>query len=475
MPEGAPEPLREQLLPGINLAGLFRSENGLGEAARLLVATVQESGIPFTTSTFLRSPSRQGHPFQDHGDGKPIYDINIVAVNADHITLFAQDIGPRFFRDRYTIGTWFWETDEFPPRLHGALEYVDEVWMSSEYSRRAVARATEKPTFVFPLPILEPDYPRDVTRADLGMPAGFTFLFAFDFMSAAKRKNPVGLVRAFKMAFTDDEGPRLVIKSANGWHRPDDMSELTREIGDRTDITLVDKYVPGGWVTAMIAQCDSYVSLSRAEGFGLTMAEAMILGKPTVATAYSGNLEFMTPANSYLVAATEVAVGPGTSIYPAGGRWGDPSLESAAAIMREIAADPAKARRRGAVARTDMLEKHSLNARSKLLRDRVETIRATSLPLRRDFGRGFESVRTIQKAALAIGSAPKIEVPVARGGLYGRAARLSRKIFGGMIIPYRHRQGEVDRLLHEAVAEQAHRLNRLERDLARSAADQSIK
>lgn len=456
----------EKLLPGLNLAGLFRSENGLGEAARLLVATVRESGMPFTTMTFMRSPSRQGHPFQDHGPGAPVYDINIVAVNADHTVLFAADMGPEFFRDRYTIGTWFWETDELPARLHGALDYVDEVWMSSEYSRQAVARVTDKPTFVFPLPIVEPDYPREVTREQLGMPPGFTFLFAFDFMSAARRKNPVGLVRAFKAAFADGEGPQLVIKSANGWHRPDDLDELKTEIGNRRDITLVDSYVPVGWVTAMIAQCDCYISLSRAEAFGLTMAEAMMMGKPTVATAYSGNLEFMTETNSYLVPATEVIVGPGVPIYPADGNWGEPSLEHATRIMREIAAAPDKARQKGAAAREDMLTNHSVAARARLLRGRVEAIRATSLPFRRDFGPGFETLGTIQKAALAIGSEPKTAVPVAHGGPYAVAARLGRKLFGRMLIPYRNHQGDVDRLIHEALAEQAARIARLELELA---------
>ena len=456
----------EKLLPGLNLAGLFRSENGLGEAARLLVATVREAGIPFTTMTFTRSPSRQGHPFQDHGEGRPLYDMNIVAVNADHTVLFAAETGPEFFRDRYTIGTWFWETDELPARLHGALEYVDEVWMSSEYSRQAVARVTDKPTFVFPLPIVEPDYPRDVTREALGMPPGFTFLFAFDFMSAAKRKNPVGLVRAFKAAFGDGEGPRLVIKSANGWHRPDDLAELAAEIEARVDITLIDRYVPAGWVTAMIAQCDCYISLSRAEGFGLTMADAMILGKPTVAAAYSGNLEFMTEENSYLVPTSEVRVGPGVPIYPADGLWGDPSLEDASRIMREIAADPGKARQRGAAGREDILRGHSVATRAKLLRDRIDTIRATSLPLHRDFGPGFENLGTIQKAALAIGSEPKTDLPIARGGPYALAAKLGRRLFGRMLIPYRQHQGDVDRLLHEALAEQAARIARLEQELA---------
>ena len=64
--------------------------------------------------------------------------------------------------------------------------------------------------------------------------------------------------------------------------------------------------------------CDAYASLHRAEGFGLTIADAMALGKPVVATGYSGNLEFMTDANGYLVPSTLVS-DPGGSRAVLGG------------------------------------------------------------------------------------------------------------------------------------------------------------
>ncbi|MFN2463696.1 MAG: glycosyltransferase family 4 protein [Candidatus Dormibacteria bacterium] len=456
----------EALLPGLNLAGLFRSENGLGESARLLVAAVEASDIPFTTMTYTRSPSRQGHAFQERGPGRPIHDINIVAVNADHTISFAADAGPGFFRDRYTIGTWAWETDRLPPRLFGAIDFVDEIWMPSEYSRRAAEKVTHKPTFSFPHPVVAPRYPADLGRQQLGMPSGYTFLFCFDFMSTARRKNPLGLVEAFKRAFLEGAGPQLVIKSANGDRRAEDRAELVAAIGSREDITLVDRYVPPGWITAMIAACDCYISLHRSEGFGLTLAEAMLLGKPTIATGYSGNLDFMTSENSYLVRAAEVPVGPGIPIYPAEGMWGEPDLDDAARLMREVAADPEAARAKGAIAREDIRTRHSVAARAELLSDRIATIRARTLPFKRDFGPGFETLGTLQMAALAIGAEPKTDLPVAHGGLYTLAAKLGRRVFGRMMIPYRQHQNDVDRLLHETLAEQAARIRRLEGELS---------
>lgn len=67
----------------------------------------------------------------------------------------------------------------------------------------------------------------------------------------------------------------------------------------------------------LIPLSDCYTSLHRSEGFGLRMAEAMALGKPTIATAYSGNLDFMTAENSYLCPAPRSKVGPEREPYQA--------------------------------------------------------------------------------------------------------------------------------------------------------------
>lgn len=68
----------------------------------------------------------------------------------------------------------------------------------------------------------------------------------------------------------------------------------------------------GGWCDLVIC----YVSLHRAEGLGLGLAEAMYLGRAVISTGYSGNLEFMNENNSLLVAYGLVPVPPGN--YPNG-------------------------------------------------------------------------------------------------------------------------------------------------------------
>jgi glycosyltransferase involved in cell wall biosynthesis len=89
-------------------------------------------------------------------------------------------------------------------------------------------------------------------------------------------------------------------------------------------------------MNALFASADCYVSLHRAEGVGLGMAEAMFLGKPVIGTNYSGNLDFMNAENSLLVDYCMTELSEGVATYERGSRWAEPSIEHAAELMRFV-------------------------------------------------------------------------------------------------------------------------------------------
>src|SRR5262249_52403809 len=158
-------------------------------------------------------------------------------------------------------------------------------------------------------------------RSDLRLPPGFMFLFVFDLFSIVERKNPFGLITAFTRAFQPGEGPILVIKTINGHLRLNDLERVRAAAAGRPDIAIVDEYYTAQQKNALLGICDCYVSLHRSEGFGLTMAEAMGLEKPVIATGYSGNVDFMTPHNSFLVDYVTGSVPAGCAPYPVGSAW----------------------------------------------------------------------------------------------------------------------------------------------------------
>ena len=154
-----------------------------------------------------------------------------------------------------------------------------------------------------------------------------------------------------------------------------EMEKMKYAARHRPDIILADGYLSEGEKSTLLAQADCYVSLHRSEGFGLSIAEAMALGKPVVATAYSGNLEFMTAENSFLCSARRCEVGEGREPYPADSHWSEPDLMEAAKLLRKVYSHPDEARARGDRAAEDMRVLHSPEVAGRVLRARIEIIR----------------------------------------------------------------------------------------------------
>ncbi|MHB1598205.1 MAG: glycosyltransferase [Acidimicrobiales bacterium] len=386
----APAPLL-RLEAGIRVAGYLRAETGVGEHGRLALLAAQRAGIATSTYVDATSVSRQCHHVA--ASSGPDLDVNLVCVNADELPRFARRVGPGFFAGRYTIGLWAWELEEFPRRFEESFDYVDEVWANSEFTRRAIDAVSPVPVVAFPLPVVEPNVPTSVGRRDLGLPDGFLFLFCFDVMSDVERKNPFGLLDAFGRAFAPGEGPVLVVKAVNGDRRAGEVERLKREAGRRPDVIVLDHYLDRGEQSALMAACDCYVSLHRSEGFGLTLAEAMALAKPVVATAYSGNLDFMSQENSYLVPYSPGEVPVAHDPYPHGARWAEPDLDVAAASMREVYEHPETARARGARARVDVLNEHGLDARARVVAERFAHAQSVLAARRRAAARQRSSWR----------------------------------------------------------------------------------
>ena len=370
----AAEPVGE----GINLVGQLQAEIGVGEASRQVAEVIEILGIPLATFTARGGTARQGHRFADRqpvpGVANP-FDLNLLCVNAMAMRRFVAQVGPRFFRGRYTVGYWAWELDEFPDAWPEAFDFVDEIWMNSEFAATGVRARTTKLVEVFPVPVRAP-VPAPLDRGAWGLPGGFMFLYVFDYASVFERKNPVGAVRAFRQAFPPGAGPALVLKSINGEQYPAQREWLCYEAAGRSDIVLLEGYLAPEEKNALMAACDCYVSLHRSEGFGITMAEAMALGKPTIATGYSGNLEFMTPDNSYLVSFEEGRVPADCAPYREGARWAEPDLGHASELMRWVYGDPAGARQVGEQARADLSRLHGPEARAALLAGHLRRIRA---------------------------------------------------------------------------------------------------
>lgn len=367
---------------GVNFVGFAKAEMGLGEALRSLVCVAQASHVPFLVRDF--DPGIQSQQSNQSMDAflasSCRFPINCLCVNPDLLYLLPKWLRYEEWGRRYNIGYWFWELPNFPKTWRYATKVIDEVWVNTEYvasaMRQACARVVKIPFAV------EFDAPAEkLDRNYFGLDQrAFLFLFSYDFLSSSGRKNPEAVIQAFLKAFpsTSEAGVGLIVKSVNGHLNQTQLNSLRDNFQHDPRITILDKQLRTEEMRALIGCSDCYVSLHRAEGLGLGMAEAMYLGKPVIATAYSGNMEFMNHENSCLVPYQLIAVKLDEYPNADGQVWADPDVDAAAQEMKKVFEDPSFAASIGNNAAEYMREHHSFAVAGKAVSERLQEIQRES-------------------------------------------------------------------------------------------------
>jgi glycosyltransferase involved in cell wall biosynthesis len=299
-----------------------------------------------------------------------------MSINADQLSDSCAFLGQEFLKDRYVIGQWFWELEELPERYQRSFELVDEIWAPTLFIKEALEKKAPSSVKVthMQLPLVTPELDSSINRNSFGIGNGYAFLFTFDLMSVLKRKNALGLIDAYCAAFSENDGAVLVLKTINGDKRLSELEKIRWRARSRKDIVIIDQYLAVQESASLMNLCDCYVSLHRSEGLGLTMAEAMLLGKPVIATAYSGNMDFMTEDTALLVPWEYTEVGDNAESYPAEARWAEPDLSVASSMMRKLFQDREFGEALGDRAKRDLQSRFSPQATGERMKNRLENI-----------------------------------------------------------------------------------------------------
>lgn len=336
----------------IEVVGFFRSASGIGESARLCALQLHNSGRKVrcvSVEKFFLKPVEIDWQFENTATEEEV-GCRILHLNPPMMPPLVLRMGLRRYAEVYNIGYWAWELGKIPVEWTHACRYVNAIFCPSDFTSQAVRNNTDKPVVTVPHPVSLSEICPSM-RKRLGLPErAFVVSSLFSFGSALERKNAYAAVDAFVEAFAELDHAFLVLKTNHGSDTAEKNQFLTY-IKRYPTIRLIDDIWRKDEVLGLVASSDAYLSLHRSEGFGLTIAEAMIVGTPTVVTDWSGNRDFCNSKNSFLIPCSLVPV---QSKHPefSGLKdvvWAEPDVAAAATALKTIYTHPEQARAKAAV------------------------------------------------------------------------------------------------------------------------------
>lgn len=364
---------------GLNIVGFLTAELGVGESARCMVRAADAAAIPAALVPLkLNCKNRLGD--QTYAarlqDDNP-HDVNVVHVDPPASRDLDHHHGRGFRAGKYNIAYFAWELPEFPDAWVPSFDYYDEIWCPSDFTSAAIAQKSPLPVLTMPHAIGF-DAPVETTvqlRARFRLPAeSFLFLTLFDLNSYSARKNPRAAIDAFRRSGLAGRGAALVIKVQNAAGNPADFAALQAAVRDLPGTVLLTETLSRADIYALEAACDAFVSLHRSEGFGLAVAECMLLGKPVISTDWSATAEFVTRDNGCPVRARLVTLEQNHGPYAKGSTWADPDPAHAAEYMHRLHAERTWATELGRAARETMQARFAPAVIGARYRRRLESI-----------------------------------------------------------------------------------------------------
>lgn len=318
----------------VNYHSTFSKTSGISEAARGNFAALKDSSFTINQVNYTESEKlliRQDEYLVNEISGNV---INIYHININDIPRFLLNNSIPAASHIYNIAYWAWEFNKLSEEFIDLLSLFDEIWVPSSFCQNIFSSYSFKPVIKIPHLIEAIETDESVSRVELQNK--FVFLSIFDSLSTPERKNTNGLIECFLETFNNNPDVVLVLKTVNLEINKRLHKELTEKIKNHSSIILINENYTKKELMQLIDSCHCYVSLHRAEGFGLTLAEAMLRKKIVIGTGYSGNLEFMNNRNSFLINYELMTKDKDSGFIKKGYQYAEPDIEDSKKILKYV-------------------------------------------------------------------------------------------------------------------------------------------
>lgn len=363
---------------GVNFFGSFETEDGIGRAAALNVECLKSTGMPVRDFVLSRPVALQtGNDtiIDDNLLRSLDHRINIFQFSARWVPHYFSRLAAGAMDGFYNIGYWFCEVPKIPEQWARQFQFFDEIWTASSFCQSAFARSANIPVVRIPLYIESQEVSARIVARSSGVDCGpFRFLTIFNTYSDAERKNALFSLRAFVEAHGNNPSVRLTIKVSNLEHDILLSQKLSDISKTYSNIDIIAGYVPSTAIHRLYDEADAYVSLHRAEGFGLTISDAMSRGIPVIATGYSGNMEFCDASDTTLVGYELREVGHNRLRYRNDDVWAEPNMKQAIAAFRDMTLHYPAMLEKAIKARSRIRRHFSINEVGGLMSERLDLI-----------------------------------------------------------------------------------------------------
>lgn len=355
--------------------------SGLAKNMKMFRNTFKQAGLAFRgldvdsmkARDFSLGPAQERLP----------HDVNLFAVNADRFSRAVTSLPSLGAAPAANVGFFLWETTRAPKAHRYAKDFVDEIWVPTEFVRDVYLDLFDGDVNVvnvrkhISVPKTVSSYP----LANLGIrESDFVFVNVSDFDSSITRKNPLPVVRAFRKAFPDDPDVRLVLKIRKidpaHWSNTENYWDRVLEaMGDDPRITILTGDLPEDDYWGLLDASDCFVTLHRSEGFGYGAAHAMLMDVPVITTDFSGTQDFCTPETAFLVEAEQIPVKIGDMLFSEDlGIWAEADVDSAAQQMQAVRAGGAPVANAVAAARSKIETDYAFDRFLETIKGRMQAL-----------------------------------------------------------------------------------------------------